>query len=103
MRFVTFDLEVASVLTDFVNWRAYRPIGICCAATLNESGDCRLWFGRTAGGSPSPRMLPYEAAGLLAYLWSEQRSGRNVVTWNGANFDLDVLGEESANCPVAIQ
>jgi len=103
MRFVAFDLEVASVLTDFVNWRRYRPIGICCAATIEETGARRLWFGRRPDGSPSPRMQPREAAELLAFLIAQQRRGRMVVSWNGANFDFDVLGEEAANRHDAIQ
>jgi hypothetical protein len=103
MRFLAFDLEIASVLADFINWRAYRPVGICCAAAIDETGEHRLWFGRKTDGTPAPRMLRHEAADLLAFLAGHQRAGRMVVTWNGANFDFDVLGEESANPPISMQ
>jgi hypothetical protein len=47
-------------------------------------------------------MQSREVRALLEFLAAEQRSGRTVVTWNGAAFDIDVLAEESGDRPLAI-
>ncbi len=92
--FLAFDLEIARILTDFSQWRQHRPLGITCAATLDESGHLRMWYSRLADGTPAPRMTKALAGELLTFLSEQQVLGRPVVTWNGAAFDFDVLGEE---------
>ena len=48
-KYLAFDIETAKVQsTDERDWRAHRPLGISCAATLAaESGEPVLWHGVT--------------------------------------------------------
>lgn len=99
--FLAFDLEIARILADFSQWRQHRPLGITCAATLDERGQLRLWYSRLPDGRPAPQMTEALACELLVHLSEQQASGRHVVTWNGAAFDFDVLGEEARNPELA--
>lgn len=94
--YLAFDLEIAKGFPDNVSdWRPYRPFGISCAATVTSSGDMRLWYAKNADGSPADQMSSADAAGLVEYLQRQSAAGSTIVTWNGAGFDFDVLGEES--------
>ena len=95
--FLAFDLEISRIVPDFNQWRSFRPLGISCAATMDEAGQSRLWYGKLDDGTPASRMTQADAQGLLAYLTAEQDGGRTVVTWNGTAFDFDILGEEAAD------
>lgn len=95
--FLAFDLEIARIVADFDRWQQYRPLGIACAATLDEGGQLRLWYGHLPDGRPAPRMTEALAHELLVHLDEQQASGRPIVTWNGAAFDFDVLGEEAGD------
>jgi hypothetical protein len=99
--FLAFDLEIARIVADFSQWRQHRPLGITCAATLDERDHLRLWYSRLPDGRPAPQMTEALARELLVYLSEQQASGRHVVTWNGATFDFDVLGEEAGNPDLA--
>ncbi len=97
-RFVAFDIETAKEVPgeDF-NWRPHRPLGISCAATLaSDSGELRLWHGKTKTGSPAPRMTPADALELVQHLAQLARDGFTLLSWNGLGFDFDILAEESA-------
>jgi hypothetical protein len=96
-RFVAFDIETAKdVPGEDFNWRPHRPLGISCAATLtSDSGELRLWHGKTNTGSPAPRMTAADALELVQYLANLARDGFTVLSWNGLGFDFDVLAEES--------
>jgi uncharacterized protein YjbI with pentapeptide repeats len=95
-RFLVFDLETAKVLPEgTTDLQAYHPLGIACAATLDETGRLQLWHGKDSLGKPTARMTKAEAGSLLNFLREQQASGRYVVTWNGAAFDFHVLGEEA--------
>ena len=96
-RFLAFDLETAKDVpgADF-NWRAHRPLGISCAATLASDEDQpRLWHGKTADGQPSSRMTQDDARELVRFLAEMAGKGYAVLTWNGLAFDFDLLAEES--------
>jgi hypothetical protein len=97
-RYIAFDIETAKeVPGEEFNWRAHRPLGISCAATLaSDEPQPTLWHGVTAEGQPAPKMSPKEAEGLLGYLESKAAAGYKILTWNGLGFDFDVLAEESA-------
>ncbi len=99
--FVAFDLEIAEILPPGTELRNRHGLGIACAATLDETGSLRVWQGSTATGEPAARMSQGEAQALLVYLEEQQAAGRPIVTWNGAAFDLRVLGEEAGQLAAA--
>ena len=95
-QYLAFDIETAQHLPDErANWRAHRPLGITCAATLPSDGEVNLWYGRTAGDEFAPRMSRPQVAELVTYLFQAYKAGRTILTWNGLSFDFDVLAEES--------
>ncbi len=96
-RYAAFDIETAKDVpgSDF-NWRAYRPLGISCAAALQcDSQEPVIWHGKNADGSPAGRMSQAEAKGVVLELTNWVADGYTLLTWNGLGFDFDVLGEES--------
>ena len=96
-RLLSFDIETAkSVPGEDFNWRPHRPLGIACAATLTtDSGEVRLWNGKTKDGKPSKQMTLADAQSLVQYLAKMASDGFTILTWNGLGFDFDVLAEES--------
>jgi hypothetical protein len=98
-QYVAFDIETAKdVPGDDFNWRAHRPLGISCAATL-QSGAAQplLWYGKTQDGSPEKRMSREDGQKLVQYLSDMAAAGFKILTWNGLAFDFDILAEESGN------
>lgn len=94
--YIAFDIEIAREIPEGAsNWKAYRPFGISCAATLPESGAARLWHGTAENGAAADRMSREEVIALVEYLEAQAASGCTLLTWNGAGFDFDVLAEES--------
>jgi hypothetical protein len=89
LQYIAFDLEIAKELPDGAdNWKDYRPLGITCAATVDDLGETRVWH-----GNYSPKMDAWEVEQLLQFLES---AGKPVVTWNGLGFDFDVMAEETS-------
>lgn len=73
MRYVAFDLETAKVIPTHVrDWHSQRLLGISCAATLDETGDLRIWYGKLPDGTPAPQMTQQEARTLLSFLEDQQ-------------------------------
>jgi hypothetical protein len=104
-RYLAFDIETAKdVPGDSFNWRPHRPLGISCAATLASDADQPvLWHGKTADGLPTAQMSRDDALGLVQYLSKMADDGYKILTWNGLQFDFDILAEESgaaAKCKV---
>lgn len=96
-RYLAFDIETAKVLPEIVNdLKAYRPLGISCAAVLAE-GDERphLWYSCDSNGQPCPQMSRDDLSELVDFLKSQVSDGFEIVTWNGLGFDFDILSEES--------
>jgi len=97
-KYLAFDIETAALIpeTNF-DWRQHRPLGICCAAAIHSDlENAIVWRGKKADGSPSPRMTRAEVRSMVNDLLRFVRNdGFTLLTWNGAGFDLDVLGEES--------
>ncbi len=96
-KFLAFDIETAKeVPGDFADWPKHRPLGICCAATVaGDTDEVRLWQGGNDDCRPTARMTAAEAGELVKYLLEMMRQGYTIVTWNGLQFDFDVLAEES--------
>jgi hypothetical protein len=98
-RYLAFDIETAKDVpgADF-NWRAHRPLGISCAATLASGSDQPvLWHGKAPDGSPGQCMSREDARELCQYLSRMAAEGYRILTWNGLGFDFDVLAEESGD------
>ena len=78
---VYFDLETDGL----------PPCNITIACTLSE-GKVRDWVSRDGDGKPVP-MTPETAEELATYLHSTTDCGTELVTFNGAKFDLKLLHE----------
>lgn len=92
---LVFDLENAKQIRNIRQWRQERPVGISCAATLTTNNTLRLWHGgEQPDGRLRSRMSPNECIELARYLLDMQASGYTVLTWNGLDFDLNILAEE---------
>ncbi len=98
-QYLAFDIETSKdVPGDDFNWRAHRPLGISCAATLASGGDQPLlWYSKTRDGSPAKRMSREDVQGLVLYLSKMAADGFRILTWNGLAFDFDILAEESGD------
>lgn len=98
-RYLAFDIETAKdVPGDDFNWRQHRPLGISCAATLTSDTDQPiLWHGKTRDGLPTGKMSQDDALGLVQYLSKMAAEGYRILTWNGLQFDFDILAEESGD------
>ena len=96
-KFLAFDIETAKQIPDdFSDWRKHRPLGICCAATVaGDLGEPKVWHGVNADGRPAASMSATEVGELVKYLREMSGQGYSIVTWNGLQFDFDVLAEES--------
>jgi len=97
-KYVAFDLETAKILPSLPgNLKAHRPLGITCAATLvQEQGEVpAMWYSRASDGTPAPQMNEADLQALVRYLSSMVEAGYTILTWNGLNFDFDILAEES--------
>ena len=96
-KYFAFDIEVAKEFPiEAADWKAYRPLGISCAATWAAGEDAAVrWYGGGPDGPPGNRMSRQEVAGLVDYLAGKTAEGHTVLTWNGLGFDFDILAEES--------
>ena len=96
-KYLAFDIEIAKVQSaDERDWKAQRPLGISCAATLaTGASEPVLWHGVTKDNRPASQMCQQEAVKLVEYLANQVRHGYTIVTWNGVGFDFDILAEES--------
>ena len=98
---LVFDIENAKQIRNIQQWRQERPVGICCAATLTTNNTLRLWHGaEQPDGRLRSRMSPNECIKLARYLLDMQASGYTVLTWNGLDFDLNILAEECQDSEV---
>lgn len=94
--YLAFDIEIVKPLPDGVkDWKAFRPLGISCAATLTQEGDLKVWHGKTNEKEIADQLNPTELSELVDYLLAGVASGHTVLTWNGLGFDFDILAEES--------
>lgn len=95
---IAFDLEIVKEIPEGTkDWKELRPLGISCAATMC-TGDPRptLWFHGKYGSKPlSGRMELDECQELVYYILEQRKQGFIPLTWNGLQFDFDVLAEES--------
>ncbi len=93
MKWLAFDLEIFKLIPDGESdWKAHRPLGISCAATLCVDEPVPLlWHADEKSGA----MSPIDCRALVRYLEHQRRDGYTIITWNGLGFDFDILAEES--------
>lgn len=95
-KYLAFDVETAREFPDTAgDWRRFRPLGICCAATLTSDGDLSLWYSRSADGRIASQLSVGDAQALVAHLQEAVNDGYTICSWNGLGFDFDILAEES--------
>jgi hypothetical protein len=89
IKLVAFDLEIAREIPDGErDWGRLGPLGITCAAAACDGLDLRVWQGR-------PQLGVAECQQLVRDLEQLVTGGHTLVTWNGCQFDLAVLAQES--------
>lgn len=97
-KYCAFDIEIVKEIPNGTeDWRQLRPLGISCAATiLSDAEKPMLWYHGMENHEPLPgAMTEHEVCEMLDYLIFNQSSAYRLVTWNGLQFDFDVLAEES--------
>ena len=96
-KYLAFDLETAKVLPETTSdLLSHRPLGICCAAGV--TAHCTqpfIWHGRSKLGEPAESMSHEEVKRMVHELVNLVNDGFTLLTWNGLNFDFNVLAEES--------
>lgn len=91
MQYAFFDLEIYKILTDMRNWPQQAPLGVTCAAVaFSDSNEVRFW------SEPRP-MLDKSAISQLITDLTRISQTHTIVTWNGANFDFQVLALEGGD------
>lgn len=94
-KLLAFDTEISKPVINIKGWKHERPLGISCAATFPTDKDMRIWHG---GEKPDGRlgiqMSTTECRELAEYLLEMHTSGYTILTWNGLEFDFDILAEE---------
>jgi hypothetical protein len=97
-KYCAFDIEIVKEIPEgCTDWRAIRPLGISCAATMC-SGDPEpmKWYHHDDDGQPiEGAMTEDELSQLVDFLVMAYKLGAVPLTWNGLSFDFDVLAEES--------
>jgi len=93
---LAFDLEIVKDIPQGANWKDIRPLGISCAASYEEDGTDLFWYHGWQNEEPiAGAMTKEELKPMLEYFKSRQDNGYKLLTWNGLQFDFDVLAEES--------
>ena len=100
MKVCAFDIEIVKEIPESVeNWREIRPLGISCAAVLqNDEALSALFFHKEkdTGDPISGGMTQQEAKYLVQDLmFMVNDGGYTIITWNGLGFDFNILAEES--------
>jgi hypothetical protein len=100
-KYLAFDIEIAKILPNGVDdLKAYRPLGITCAATYTGEGQPKVWYEKLPDDeTAAPQMGVPALIDLLTYLEQMVAAGYTLLTWNGCGFDFDILAEESNQSP----
>lgn len=96
-KYLAFDIETATDVpgTDF-NWKPHRPLGITCvAAFASDEAAPRTWSALDEGSTSTARMNRAQVNGFVSYLADMAAKGYTLLSWNGLQFDWDILAEES--------
>lgn len=97
-KILAFDLEIVKEIPEGCkDWKEIRPLGISCAALLDNTKPLSyLYFHHDDGHNPmSGAMTEIELEHMINTMIGFVREGYKILTWNGLQFDFDVLSEES--------
>ena len=98
---MSLHLEIATETKGIQSMPPTPPLGITCVAAWTEgTAEPVLWWAGQADGTHTPRMSHIEARSVLQHIAATSLTHR-IVTWNGAGFDLPVLGAEAYDIPSA--
>jgi len=90
MKFASFDIETNKILPEEINdWKEYAPLGIACGA-LAISGYPKVYYWQNPKG-----LTKEECQVMVKNLQHISSNGYIPLTWNGAQFDFQVLAQES--------
>lgn len=101
INWLAFDLEISKVVPEgqyFKSLLEHKPLGISVAATLERGDEPLAWHDSALG---STMQLP-ELYRLAGYLWEMYDRDYLIITWNGVNFDFNVLVDEIERAEVAL-
>ena len=120
-KYLAWDIEIYKEITkDVKDWKDIRPLGITCGAGyLSDSDKPLLWYSgqhqleqelleigkhNIIGGTPvKEQMNKGEVQRMVDDLKRYSEEGYQIVTWNGLQFDFDVLAEESEQKETCIE
>ena len=74
-----------------------RRAALQYANQISDANLPILWHGKTMDASPEKRISREDSLGLVQYLSKMVGNGYRIVTWNGLQFDFDILAEESGD------
>ena len=97
-KILAFDLEIVKGIPEGCkDWKEIRPLGISCAALLSNSHPLSdIWYSDMFAGEPKSRAMDKEElSNMIYFLQNSVKRGYTILTWNGLQFDFDVLAEES--------
>lgn len=92
-KFIGFDLEIAAEIPKGEPIESYRPLGITCASAV--ANDLILHWEAKQDDKFLPCMTEVQCREMVLDLKNLVKNGYEIVTWNGLQFDFDVLQEES--------
>jgi hypothetical protein len=94
-KLLAFDTEISKPVLDMKRWRGERPLGISCGTTFTSDNNKRIWHGgEQLDGRLQEQMPTNKCRELAKYLLEMHASGYTILTWNGLEFDFDILAEE---------
>ena len=87
-KYLAFDIETARVVPGpSFQWRAYRPLGSTCIASLSEDDDePRVWLSRTPSGTPAPQMTQSDTVAFVEYLSLRDPRGSHPIILERSGF-----------------
>lgn len=87
---ISFDIETHKDIGEFNgNIKQFRPLGISCAAVKYQNGT-KVFYSHD-----KEKMTIAQVRDIVDYLEMAIELESQIVTWNGAGFDFDILYEES--------
>jgi len=94
-KLLAFDTETSKPIINMKRWRYERPLGISCGTTITSDKDMQIWHGgEEPDGRLREKMPATKCRELARYLIEMHARGYTILTWNGLEFDFDILAEE---------
>jgi len=95
--YLAFDIEITKVINAGASWLGQRPLGISCAATMQQQPrESHIWCGEgRPSGEPWEQMPQSQVCVMVQYLREKVEEGYTLLAWNGLHFDLNIIAEES--------